>query len=138
MKEEVLAIIKNLGLPLEGVAVFGSGPICVRGWREFNDIDLVTRPEVFEMAKKISGALVTEALRGGEEIKISKGGMQIEIYNHWGPGEWDVEELINTADVFDGVKFVSLENVMKWKRLLGRDKDQSDIELIEKMNQKIN
>jgi len=126
----VIEKIKQTGLDLSGLAVFGSGPICIRGWRDFNDIDLVVRPEVFEAAKKIPGAIVGEALRGGEEIKLVADGVKIELYDHWGPGVWDVEELLRTADDFDGVKFVSLENVLKWKRLLGRDKDQSDVELV--------
>ena len=136
MKEKIIAVIKSLGLPLDGIAVYGSGPICVRGWREFNDVDLIAKPEVFELARSLEGAVVGEAMRGGDEIKIEREGIEIELYNHWSPGEWDVNELIATADDFDGVKFVNLENVLKWKRLLGRDKDQSDVELImEKMRE---
>jgi len=134
MKDKIIETIKSLGLPLDGIAVYGSGPICVRGWREFNDVDMVAKPEVFAQVKEFEGARIGEAMRGGQEVKFVKDGVEFEFYDHWGPGEWDVNELIETADDFDGVKFVSLENVLKWKRLLGRDKDQSDVELImEKM-----
>lgn len=129
-KQKIISLIKSLNLPLDDMAVFGSGPICVRGWRDLKDIDLIARENVYEMAKGMGEMM--ETVSETEGVRIVRDEAEIEIFKHWTPGEWNVDELIDSADVIDGVRFVTLKNVMKWKRLLGRDKDQSDVELIEK------
>ena len=48
----------------------------------------------------------------------------------WGSGEWSVQELIRGAEIIDGLPFVRIEEVLKWKRLNGREKDLKDAELI--------
>ena len=39
------------------------------------------------------------------------------------------EELIRNAEVIDGVPFIRLNELIKFKNALGRDKDKKDIEL---------
>jgi hypothetical protein len=57
----------------------------------------------------------------------------IEVGDVWDYGEYnpDPQLLINDADIIDGVPFVRLEEVLKWKKAYGREKDKMDIKLIE-------
>ncbi len=48
----------------------------------------------------------------------------------WGAG-WDTPVLIENAEIIDGLAFVRLEEVLKWKKSRNKEKDQKDIELIE-------
>jgi flavodoxin len=124
--QELFRKLKELNLQKEKYAIFGSGPIGIRGLREIRDLDVIITEDYFN-----------ELLNaGGWELKkeefcdyLEKNG--IELYREWGPGEWDINKLIQEAETIDGLPFVKLEEVLKWKKLRGRDKDEKDIELIE-------
>jgi hypothetical protein len=120
-------LIKQLlaiGLPPEDFVVFGSGPMLARGIKESRDLDVLARGAAWT---KASAGGTSEAAGGGRKAVIG----DIEIFNDWGPGEWHVDELIDGADVIEGIRFATLENVLKWKRLVGRPKDREHISLIE-------
>lgn len=124
-----------LDLPVEDFAIFGSTPLYLLGLRsEIKDIDLIARGSAWEKAKKI-GELKTAPQGSGEMVVIGDG--SIEIFKQWVPDYWDVDELIDTADIYEGVRFVSLENVLKWKKLMGREKDLVDVSKIENYLQKM-
>ena len=57
---------------------------------------------------------------------------EIELYRDWKPGQWDIQKLINDAEIIDGLSFVRLERVIEWKKLSCREKDLKDIEIIER------
>lgn len=118
-----------LGLPPDDFAIFGSAPLMIRGLRESRDLDAVARGAAW--AKAVSPAERLEKPAGGGTKAVLAGG-DIEFFDVWGPGEWDIDDLIDTADVIDGVRFVSLDRVAKWKSLMGRPKDLADLELIER------
>ncbi len=126
MSWELFEKVKELGLPSGSYAIFGSGPMAVRGLRECRDIDLVVTEELFEEYKSASGWELKDA--GGKEMLAKDG---IEMAADWGPGEWDVEQLIEDADIIENLPFVRLAEVLRWKKLLKREKDLKDIEIIE-------
>ena len=45
-------------------------------------------------------------------------------------GEFDIDELINTADVIDGTPFVRLEHVVRYKEIAARQKDLTHLRLL--------
>jgi hypothetical protein len=112
--------LKKLNLPSNQFAVFGSGPLAVRGLRKANDIDIVVKGELWEI-------LCSKYFRENSGM-IQVG--NIEIGHAWPPFT-DVNELIDDADVFDGVRFVKLKKVLEWKRFRYKEKDVRDIALIE-------
>jgi hypothetical protein len=114
-----------LGLPPEDFAVFGSGPMMAHGIKEAHDLDVLARGAAWEKAAR--SAEILPGGFGGRKVAIG----DIEIFDAWAPGEWDVDELIDTAEVIDGIRFVTLENVLKWKKLAARPKDAGHIRLIE-------
>jgi hypothetical protein len=126
MSWEFFEKVKELGLPSGSYAIFGSGPMAVRGLRECGDIDLIVTDELFEEYKSASGWELKDV--GGREILAKDG---VEMGPGWWPGEWDIEQLIEDADIIENLPFVRLVEVLKWKRLAKREKDLKDIEIIE-------
>jgi hypothetical protein len=114
--------LKKLGFPPEKFAIFGSGPMAVRGLRDVNDIDIIVKDDIWAVLLKDH----TPAEKNGE-IKIGN----ISIFNQLKPWFDDINPLIDTADVIDGIKYVRLEYLIKWKKIMNREKDQKDIKLIE-------
>lgn len=116
--------LKKIGLPSDDFVVFGSGPIVIRDLRDPADIDIVARGEAWEMAKRLGEHGTSEF--GDDSYRFADG--KIEIADRW--GDWDIDRLIDTADDFDDIRFVSLEIVQQEKMRRGREKDLKDVELI--------
>jgi hypothetical protein len=122
--------LKKSDLPRGKYAIFGSGPIGVRGIRDTNDLDVITYDEVFDEYEGREEWKPREFKVNERYVKIIEN-EGIELYKDWGPGEWDIHRLISGAEVFDGLPFVKLEEVIKWKKLSRREKDLKDLQLIE-------
>lgn len=118
---------RSLNLPLGSYAVFGSGPLAARHIRECGDIDIIVTEDLFEELKNDRHFEVKEYKT--TEVLVNE---KIEIWKEWKPGLWDIKQLIDDADIIDGVPFVKITDVLRWKKLSGRDKDLEDIKLIEK------
>ncbi|MEP7103872.1 MAG: hypothetical protein ABI721_04155 [Candidatus Dojkabacteria bacterium] len=128
--EKLLESLKELNLPSEDFAVFGSGPMYPRGIKDLgHDLDIVARGTAWEKALEL-GTPEKPSQGDGKVIELNEG--SIEIFNSWVPGYWDIDELIDSADIFDSIRYVNLENLIKWKKAMGRPKDFEHIELIEK------
>ncbi len=122
---ELLTLLAELQLDASQFAVFGSGPLAIRGLRETNDLDvIVTRKLWHELATQYTPA---DHEHGLKRIQIR----DVEILDGWFPSVGDNEELIREADIIDGVRFVRLGKVIEWKRLRGEPRDFRDIQLIE-------
>ncbi|MBD3303645.1 hypothetical protein GF343_00725 [Candidatus Woesearchaeota archaeon] len=113
--------LKKLNFPTDQYAVFGSGPLAIRGLRENEDIEILVKPELWEKLAK------NHKLARDDLISIGN----VHIFKHWEPWLKNRDELIDTADIIDGIRFVKLEHVLDWKEKMGREKDKKDIELIE-------
>ena len=108
-------------------AVFGSGPLIVRGIIEAaNDLDVVSRGRAWE-----------RALGVGELVSLPDGAMVVSCFDgsvtigrSWAYGDFDIDELINTAEVIDGLPFVRLEHVVRYKEIAARPKDLVHLELL--------
>jgi hypothetical protein len=58
-------------------------------------------------------------------------GHDIELWKSWGPGDWDIDKIIDDAEEIDGLPYVKLETVLEWKQRNTREKDGRDAKLIE-------
>lgn len=123
----LIVALRKLGLPPDDFAVFGSGPMMAHGLKEASDLDIIARGLAWDLAWTLGDQ--QRAGDGGPKAVFADG--KIEVFKTWTPGEWDVNELIDGAEVVDGLRFVTLENVLRWKRLTGRPKDAEHIKLIE-------
>ena len=122
--------LKSLNLPTDQFAVMSSGVLAVRGLREARDLDLVVTRRLwvalsskYPVEKHDKGYFISldkniEAV-GGRVESQEKDFIQMEVQ-------------IKKADIIDGVRYVKLEDVIKFKKRLGRKKDIKDIALIDK------
>jgi len=115
-----LAELRKLYLPVSKYAIFGSGPLAIRELRDSDDIDIVVKADLWnELLRKYP-------LANDHMIKIGS----IEVYKQWLPWFNDVNRLIDSADIIEGTRFVSLNNVITWKTAMARSKDIKDLKLI--------
>lgn len=128
MNNNLFNQLMELNLPEGKYAIFGSGPLAVREIRENRDLDLIVTEELFNEYLNNSNWELKRLEDGNEYLKNNN--FEIEFYKNWAPGDWDVKKLIKEAEIINGLPFVKLEEVLRWKKIKGREKDLKDIELI--------
>lgn len=124
-------LLRSLPLELGEYAIFGSGIMFALGIRplsDLHDLDIVVSKSGWEKVKTL-GKPFYEPVWKCNWLKLFD--EQIELSDGWGPGEWNIDELISTATVIEGFSFVNIDNVVKWKKVMGREKDMKHIQLIE-------
>ena len=124
--------LKKLNLPQNDFVVVGSGPMSVRGIRESKDIDVIVTQSLWDELTKNHTTGINSW--GVQNIELEH---DIEILHptqsmFGNSSIVPVEEVFGKADMFDGIKFISLEHLKKIKIKLGRDKDMEDVGLIDK------
>lgn len=129
----LVKLVLKLNLPVDDWAVIGTGCMLAHDLLDIDkDIDLIARGEAWEQAKNDGETMIPES--GIGEL-ISCFGGKVEIFNQWAPGEWNVDYLIGSAEVIGGIRFVTLGNVLRWKRikygLTKKGKDLKHIMIIE-------
>lgn len=130
MFDRLLNDVKKLSLPKGEYALFGSSPIIVRGIRAAShDIDILVTEELWNQYR-VNPAWEVRTLDNGDEF-LEWASHDIELYKKWGPGEWNVQEILASAEEIGGVMYVPLETVLQWKKHSARPKDLADVELIE-------
>ena len=118
----------SLNLPTDDYVIFGSGPLYACGIiKSPNDLDVVVRGEAWKKVLKLGKP--QKLPFGNKAISLFDG--KIEIMNAWAPGKWDIDELIDTAEIIEGIRFVNLKTVLKWKKRMARPKDLKHIKMIE-------
>jgi len=117
---KLLGELKKLNLPSDQFAIFGSGPLAVRNIRDVDDLDVIVKPDLWkELCKK----------HENENNKVIHIG-RIDLFRQWIPWFDDIIPVIDSADIIDGIRYVNLEYLLKWKKAMNREKDQKDIKLI--------
>jgi len=123
----IIEKVKKLNLPIGQYVVIGSGILDALGIRSANDIDLTVLPELHENLR--STGLWKEENRYGKIFLIQEG-IEINPDISWDAYPVSTEEVIKTAHVIDGVPFMNLDELIRFKTALGREKDFEDIERI--------
>lgn len=120
--------LRALNLPRDDFAVFGSGPLIVRGViPATNDIDVICRGVAWERVAAIGEKTYLPKYRI-EIVSMDQG--RLTFGTSWAIGDFDVDELIDTAEVIDGLPFVRLEHVVAYKRIANREKDREHLKLL--------
>lgn len=127
---EKFEAFRKFQLPLDQYAIISSGPLGIRNLREIGDIDLIVLPELWDILAAKFGIVIKNGIK-----KIEFPGKLIEAFMEGSfPETWEgftIKDRIEKAEIIDGLSFESLENVLYFKRKMGRDKDLKDIQLIE-------
>lgn len=127
-REEIIDKIKAQNFPKGSYVVFGSGPLAAAGIRPTRDIDLLVSSTLYSTLQQRGWRFKDDP--DGNPM-LYQGEFEVSIYWRSGQHKPSLEKLLETADVIDGVPFVSLEEVKIWKKYHAREKDIADIELIE-------
>lgn len=127
--------IKSLNLPLGQYVVVSSGVLDALGIRPARDIDIAVLPELHKKLRK-SG-------EWKEDERFGKIFLMKDIFECIPSLEWDkypttTEQAIASATIIEGVPFMNIEELIKFKTALGREKDFKDLELIKNYLSKIN
>ena len=137
MKDPLLNELLRLELHAEDYAVFGSAPLFVAGLKEsLRDVDVIARGTAWEQIQD----LARRGILGGPQATPSgRGSMywhreeRIEFFDSWTTGYVDIDELIDDAETIDGIPFVRVGDVLRWKAMSGREKDRVDVATAERV-----
>ena len=132
-RSNVIKRIRSLSLPSGQYVMVGGASLTVRGIRETQDIDIVVFPELFDellLTRSVDEEFQQKWDR--RRIKQDKFEIYTELVFHNPNLVMPVKDLINSADIIDGIPFQNLDSLMTCKLDVGRAKDQQDIELITK------
>ena len=113
----IIERVKSLNLPFGEYVIVGSGIMEALGMRKAGDIDISVTEELFEKLQHVADAWREE---------------RIDIKRKLLDGEYPVttQELIESSVVIEGIPFMNLEELIKFKQATAREKDFKDIELI--------
>ncbi len=121
--------LRNLNLSAGDFAIFGSGPLIVRGIiPASNDLDILCRRQAWKTVLELGES---EYLCDYDVNVVTMCDGQLTFGEKWGIGEFETDELIDCAEIIDGLPFVRLEHVASYKRISKRPKDLVHLEALE-------
>jgi len=96
MMEALFPELRSLDLPPGEFAIFGSGPLIVRGIvLAANDLDIICRGAVWDRVKSIG---TVEYLEEYDITVVTMCDGRLSFGTEWGIGEFDVDNLIDNAE----------------------------------------
>ena len=132
MSETFADKVKALNLPLDQIIVIGSGILDQLRIRPASDIDLAVSSDLMKKLSEESSDWIKK-FDDNQRFYFVKDDGSAEVWDGW---EFDgqvvsYDGLLDYAVKYDGVRFVDLEFLRKWKSWRGREKDVRDVELID-------
>ncbi len=118
-------LVTELDLDRRDFVIFGSGPLLAHGLRRpISDLDVVARGTTWERAFR-HGLPATGSINGAPMALFSDG--LIQFSHGWISDDWDADDLIDRAEIIQGLPFAQLTDVLAYKQMLLRPKDHPDI-----------
>lgn len=122
-------IISELDLDSRDFAIFGSGPMFAHGLRkEISDLDLVAREEAWQSVSRY-GTL--KAIGATKDTAVLFWGGLITFFNSWISADWNINDVIDQAEIVQGLPFAQLTDVLAYKQAMLRPKDLPDIKALQ-------
>lgn len=130
---DIFEEVKKLSFPTDHFIIVGSGILAAKGIRDAHDVDMVVSQELFDTCKAQGWELRpwTRSGRPGKEwLKGETVDLMVEC--HSGEYSFDLKDLKKEGEMIHGIWFLSLKQLIRFKKDYGRLKDFDDIALIEK------
>lgn len=128
MDQTLFDQLRGLELARQDYAVFGSGPLAVRNIiPKCSDLDVLCRRGAWAAVSQIG---VKEFLPEYGVTVISLFDGTITFGTIWGIGDFDVDELIDTAEIIEALPFVRLAHVASYKTTRSSAKDLLHLEAL--------
>lgn len=105
----LLSRLEQYNLDKDNIAIFGSAPLVVKGLlNDVNDLDVIVKPSSWNF-------------NDSNEFRDYEN--NIEFFSDW--LTFDIDDLIdNHYFMYKGYKFIDIEYVYQYKRILARSKDK--------------
>ena len=137
MSETEIAIdifeeLKKLNFPADDFIVIGSGIMAAKNIREAYDLDIVVSEALFEKCKTEGWELKPWTKVGTQGKSWLKNGitdLMLEVMS--GDELLDLKALKKEGEKINGIWFISLKQLIRFKTAYGRPKDFDDIVMIE-------
>ena len=132
MSETFADKVKALNLPLDQIIVIGSGILDQLGIRPASDIDLAASSDLMKKLSEESGDWLKK-FGYNQRFYFVKDDGSAEVWDGW---EFDgqvvsYDDLLDYVVEYDGVRFVNLEFLSRWKKWRSLEKDTQDVKLID-------
>jgi hypothetical protein len=125
MDATLFDLVRGLDLDVRDFAIFGSGPLAIRRIiPASSDLDVICRGDVWK-AIEVKGTV--EYLPAYDVSVVTMFGGKISFGTEWGIGTFDVDELIETAELIEALPFVRLEHVVRYKTIRSSVKDRAHL-----------
>jgi hypothetical protein len=122
----LVKLATELDLDRRDFVIFGSGPLLAHGLRRrIRDLDVVARGTTWRRVCQYGIPGVGEI--NGAPMALFCGGL-IQFSQGWISEDWDADDLIDRAEIIQGLPFAQLTDVLAYKQKLRRPKDLPDIE----------
>jgi hypothetical protein len=126
--KELLGELKKMGLPDGQYAIFGSGPMAVRGIKPTDDLDVAVLDHLYQELRKDHQEKEKQGYKKAFHCLEPKQGIEIISANESLFAK--PEEVIARAELIDGLRFVILSDLIAWKKAVARPKDFEHIKMI--------
>lgn len=132
MSETFADKVKALNLPLDQIIVIGSGILDQLGIRSASDIDLAASSDLMKKLSEESSDWIKK-FDDNQRFYFVKDDGSAEVWDGW---EFDgqvvsYDDLLDYVVEYDGVRFVNLEFLSRWKKWRSLEKDTQDVKLID-------
>jgi hypothetical protein len=129
---DIFVEVKKLNFPSDQFMVVGSGIMAAKGIRDVHDLDIVVSQELFD-ACKLAGWELKQWTRPGrpgkEWLKKDNVDLMVEIQSK--DEDYNLQNLKEDGELINGIWFLSIEQLIKFKKDYGRPKDFDDIVAME-------
>lgn len=132
MSETFADKVKALNLPLDQIIVIGSGILDQLEIRPASDIDLAVSSDLMKKLSEESSDWIKK-FDDNQRFYFIKDDGSAEVWDGW---EFDgqvvsYDGLLDYVVEYDGVRFVNLEFLSRWKKWRSLEKDTQDVKLID-------
>ena len=121
--------LRSLRLPSNKILIVGSGTLALLGLKPNDDLDVWVTNDVYNSLK--NNKKLHPVQQHGRLFYNTKDN-SIEISNEMPCTKGRVEDYLKRAIVIYGFHFKSVDDVIAWKKCMGRPKDLQHIKLLEK------
>lgn len=119
--------VKSLHLPEDSYVLVAGAVLALHGIRKTHDIDIAVTDDVYENLKQ--SGWEEFALENGDRV-LREDVFEIGKRFHFGTYQTPTQYLIETADIVQGIPCASLQEILRFKMAINREKDREDIKLI--------
>lgn len=132
-EQTVLEQLNLLSLPEGEFMIMGSGILAALGIREARDADMVVSDKLYAQLRDCGWKERT--FRSGDIVQTGLEDGPFQVFRDWTDDDGrrkSLGDLLEDADVIDGIAYNSLDKLYAYKLRRRLDKDLKDLELINK------